>query len=109
MLRAGKPAIIGKSWEQGIQACVRSCPTASRQPTVPASERAEFCLSDEQVLQLARWAVSIEDHYSAKLGRPTPMDIEFAKNGPEGGLCIVQARPETAQQQERPDAQVISS
>lgn len=62
---------------------------------VPADERARFCLTDDEVLQLARWAVAIEDHYSAKHGAPTPMDIEFAKDGPDGSLFIVQARPET--------------
>jgi pyruvate,water dikinase len=62
---------------------------------VPADERARFCLTDDEVLQLARWALAIEDHYSAKHGAPTPMDIEFAKDGPDGSLFIVQARPET--------------
>ena len=62
---------------------------------VPADERAKLCLTDDEVLQLARWALAIEDHYSAKRGEPTPMDIEFAKDGPAGGLFIVQARPET--------------
>jgi pyruvate,water dikinase len=62
---------------------------------VPESERAALCLTDAEVLQLARWALVIEDHYSAKHGEPTPMDIEFAKDGREGSLYIVQARPET--------------
>ncbi len=62
---------------------------------VPAEERARLCLTDHEVLQLARWALAIEDHYSAKHGEPTPMDIEFAKDGPDGSLFIVQARPET--------------
>jgi len=96
MLRAGKPAIIGR--KVGAKEFRLMFDRARRRHDnrpVPAAERAQFCLTDEQVLQLARWAVSIEDHYTAKMGRPTPMDIEFAKNGPEGGLCIVQARPET--------------
>ncbi len=66
-----------------------------RNDAVPAADRARFCLSDDEVLQLARWAVAIEAHYSAHHGRPTPMDIEFAKDGPDGGLYVVQARPET--------------
>jgi len=57
---------------------------------VPA-ERRKFSLSDEDVLQLARYAVKIEKHY----GRP--MDIEWAKDGINGQLYIVQARPETVQ------------
>jgi pyruvate,water dikinase len=58
---------------------------------VPTSdhERATFVLSDDEVLQLTRWAMLIEDHY----GRP--MDIEWAKDGETGQLFIVQARPET--------------
>ncbi|CAB1127564.1 phosphoenolpyruvate synthase [Candidatus Hydrogenisulfobacillus filiaventi] len=62
---------------------------------VPKADRARFCLTDEEVLQLARWAVQVEAHYSARNGKPTPMDMEFAKDGPDGGLYIVQARPET--------------
>lgn len=58
-----------------------------------AGERHSFVLSDEEILQLARWAVAIEDHY----GRP--MDIEWAKDGDSGELFIVQARPETVQSQ----------
>jgi pyruvate,water dikinase len=51
------------------------------------------------VLTLARWACIIEDHYSARRGKETPMDIEWAKDGITGDLFIVQARPETVQSQ----------
>ncbi|HYW68006.1 MAG TPA: phosphoenolpyruvate synthase [bacterium] len=54
-------------------------------------ERASFVLNDDEVLELARWAVTIEKHY----GRP--MDIEWAKDGDDGKMFIVQARPETVQ------------
>lgn len=64
---------------------------------VPAGDRARFAISDEEILELARWACVIEDHYSAKRGQPTPMDIEWAKDGQTGELHIVQARPETVQ------------
>ncbi|ASC73053.1 Phosphoenolpyruvate synthase [Halomicronema hongdechloris C2206] len=56
-------------------------------------ERQAFVISDDEILQLARWAVVIEDHY----GRP--MDMEWAKDGNTGELFIVQARPETVQSQ----------
>ena len=59
-------------------------------------------LTDAEVLELARWATRIEDHYSSKAGRPTPMDIEWAKDGPSGRLFIVQARPETVHSQKGP-------
>jgi phosphoenolpyruvate synthase len=60
---------------------------------VPTSkaERAAFVLDEPEILQLARWACVIEDHY----GRP--MDMEWAKDGQSGELFIVQARPETVQ------------
>jgi pyruvate,water dikinase len=64
---------------------------------VPPGERAKFAASDDEILQLARWACLIEDHYSRKRGAPTPMDIEWAKDGRTGELFIVQARPETVQ------------
>ncbi|RYY53946.1 MAG: phosphoenolpyruvate synthase, partial [Comamonadaceae bacterium] len=54
-------------------------------------ERAQFVLSDPEILQLARWAVAVETHY----GRP--MDMEWAKDGETGELHLVQARPETVQ------------
>lgn len=68
---------------------------------VPVAEpdRKKFCLSDDEVLTLAQWACIIEDHYSARRGKETPMDIEWAKDGITGDLFIVQARPETVQSQ----------
>ena len=58
-------------------------------------EREKYCLSDEEVLTLAGQAIVIEEHYSAKAGHHRPMDIEWAKDGLDGRLYIVQARPET--------------
>jgi pyruvate,water dikinase len=65
--------------------------------TVPVSpaERVQFALTDDEILQLARWGCAIEAHYSTTRGVPTPMDIEWAKDGRTGELFIVQARPET--------------
>jgi pyruvate,water dikinase len=69
--------------------------SGSEQPTVnvPTSkkERSSFVLNDEAILQLARWAVAIEEHYGC------PMDMEWARDGKNGKLFIVQARPETVQ------------
>ncbi|WP_456414961.1 phosphoenolpyruvate synthase [Oceanithermus profundus] len=72
----------------------------SNQPT-PRDERERFSLEPDEVLQLARWAVAIEDHYSKVHGAPTPMDIEWAKDGLSGELFIVQARPETVHSQRK--------
>ncbi|PIG91096.1 phosphoenolpyruvate synthase [Gloeocapsopsis sp. IPPAS B-1203] len=66
---------------------------------VPLDDRTQFTLNDEEVLQLARWACLIEDHYSQVRGTFTPMDIEWAKDGITGEMFIVQARPETVQSQ----------
>ena len=72
-----------------------------RNVPVPPAERARFAMSDEEILTLARWACVVEDHFTAKRGRPTPMDIEWAKDGVTGEMFIVQARPETVQSQKQ--------
>ena len=71
---------------------------------VPPDDRARFAITDDEILTLARWACVIEDHYSAKKGQPSPMDMEWAKDGQTGELFIVQARPETVQSQKRQDS-----
>lgn len=71
-------------------------------PVAP-EDRNRFAIDEDDILELARWACIIEDHYSAKFGRPSPMDIEWAKDGHSGDLYIVQARPETVQSQKDVD------
>lgn len=67
--------------------------------SVPVSvdDREKFVLSDEDILELSHWGALVEDHYTQKNGHPTPMDLEWAKDGNDGKLYIVQARPETVQ------------
>lgn len=77
----------------------------TRNIPVPPQDRRRFSISDDEILQLARWACIIEEHYSTKNGRPTPMDVEFAKDGRTGELFILQARPETVESQK--DATVM--
>lgn len=72
----------------------------TRNMPVSAEDRGRFCLSDDDILTLARWACQIEDHYSLNRGQPSPMDMEWAKDGRTGELFIVQARPETVQSQQ---------
>ena len=67
----------------------------TRTREVVEAQRNRFCLSDYDVLELARWACIIEEHYSNLAGKSTPMDIEWAKDGHTGELFILQARPET--------------
>jgi pyruvate,water dikinase len=69
----------------------------TRSVAVSQEDRVRFCLTDDEVLTLARWGVIIEDYYSALNGHHQPMDIEWAKDGITGKLFIVQARPETVQ------------
>ena len=66
---------------------------------VSEADRRALVLTDDEALILARWAVAIENHYSSRSGHPTPMDIEWAKDGRTGQLFIVQARPETVHSQ----------
>jgi pyruvate,water dikinase len=69
---------------------------------VPEAERERFCIADVEVLKLAGDAIKIEDHYSKNAGHPMPMDIEWAKDGDDGQLYIIQARPETVVSQRMP-------
>ena len=90
--RLGSKAIRMVYGEAGI--------TVTNEP-VPEAECNRFALSDDECLTLARWACQIERHYSAKRGAPTPMDIEWAKDGLTGELFILQARPETVQSRQQ--------
>jgi pyruvate,water dikinase len=74
----------------------------TRSVPVSAADRARRCFSDQEAVALARWGMAIEAHYSKRLGRATPMDIEWAKDGETGQLFIVQARPETVHSREDP-------
>ncbi len=74
--------------EGGAKQTTRNIPT-------PRSDRERFCITDEDVLELAKCAIAIEEHYDA------PMDIEWAKDGLDNLVYIVQARPETVASQKR--------
>ena len=73
----------------------------TRNIPTPGSERERFCITDDEVLVLADYAIKVEKHYSAKAGKPRPMDMEWAKDGLDGQLYMVQARPETVASQRR--------
>jgi pyruvate, water dikinase len=72
-----------------------------KQVPVFKADSEKFCLSDSEVLKLAEWGVIIEEFYSKKSSKWTPMDIEWAKDGRNGEIFIVQARPETVQSQKQ--------
>ncbi|MDA0666747.1 MAG: phosphoenolpyruvate synthase [Planctomycetota bacterium] len=98
-LRANKrPILRRRLGEKAIKMVYDRDPDTTRavhNVAVLIDEQKSFCLSDEEVEQLARFALVIEDHYSKERGKPTPMDIEWAKDGLDGQLYILQARPET--------------
>jgi pyruvate,water dikinase len=76
---------------------------ATRNVPTLQEDRERFCLTDEEVLVLADYAIRVERHYSARAGRPMPMDMEWAKDGLDGKLHLLQARPETVVSQRRID------
>jgi len=100
-LQEGRPAILRRGL--GSKA-LRMVFTDSRQAgksvqtiEVPESERKKFSISDEEVMELARYAMIIEAHYRR------PMDIEWGRDGNDGKLYILQARPETVKASEKVD------
>ncbi|HEX6019563.1 MAG TPA: phosphoenolpyruvate synthase [Burkholderiaceae bacterium] len=97
MLRAGKQAIIRRTLGSKLLRMQFAGQTAEGKlvSTVetPPEQRNRFSLSDADVLELARYALVIEEHY----GRP--MDIEWGRDGRDGKLYILQARPETVKSQ----------
>lgn len=72
----------------------------TRNERVADSDRKKYCMSGAEVLKLAEYALIIEKHYSDKVGHTKPMDMEWAKDGIDDQLYIVQARPETVASQQ---------
>lgn len=95
------PIIERKRGEKAIKMIYAKGDHPTRNVPTSKAERAAFVLGDEQILTLARWAQSIETHYGC------PMDMEWARDGENGEIFIVQARPETVQSQHK--AGVLSS
>ncbi|HEX4858374.1 MAG TPA: phosphoenolpyruvate synthase [Usitatibacteraceae bacterium] len=97
-LANGRPAVLRRSLGTKAEKMVFADHAAAgksvaREPVAPA-ERERFSLNDADVEELARYAVAIEKHYGC------PMDIEWGKDGGDGKLYILQARPETVKSQE---------
>lgn len=98
-LRASRPAILRKTMGSKL---IKMVFTENAQAgksvqvvDVPVQERKQFAISDEEITELAQYALIIEEHY----GRP--MDIEWGRDGLDGKLYILQARPETVKSQEK--------
>lgn len=94
-----RPIVTRKLGVKEVKMVFADDGTGTQVREVVASQRQRFCLSGYEVLQLARWACAIEDHYSKRAGKHQPMDIEWAKDGITGELFILQARPETVHAQ----------
>jgi pyruvate, water dikinase len=94
-LRAGRPAIlkrgIGGKATKMVYTTDRTVGKTTEFVEVPDADRGLLSLTDAEVTELARHALVIEDHYAR------PMDIEWGKDGVDGQLYILQARPETVQ------------
>ncbi len=98
-----RPIIRRQLGEKAIKMIYSHDTTAglsTRNVEVSYEDQRRYCIDDDDVLQLAHYAVSIEKHY----GRP--MDIEWAKDGETGELFILQARPETVQSEEKQSYQL---
>ena len=97
LLRQGKPAIVRKSIGSKKIKMIFSDDTKAGLSTktidVAEPDANQYCISDEDILELARYADTIESHYQC------PMDIEWGKNGLDGKMYILQARPETVKSQ----------
>jgi pyruvate,water dikinase len=103
MLEAGRPAILrralGTKRLKMVFAEGASAGRSTRTVEVPQPDCDRFSLSDAELLELARYALAIERHY----GRP--MDIEWAKDGADGRIYVLQARPETVRSRMRADVE----
>ena len=103
MLERGRPAIIRRGLGTKLQKMqfgdASSAGRSVRTVDVPEAERNRFSLNDADVLELARAGLAIEKHY----GRP--MDLEWAKDGSDGRIYVLQARPETVKSRARPEAE----
>ncbi|MBP5986863.1 MAG: phosphoenolpyruvate synthase [Azonexus sp.] len=97
MLAAGKKAVVRRNLGSKMIKMTFAAEKVAGKSTitedVPEAQRHQFSINDEEVMELARYAMIIEKHY----GRP--MDIEWGKDGVDGKLYILQARPETVQSQ----------
>ena len=107
-LREGKkPILMRRVGEKKIKMVyTKDAKNPIKNIPVPQAERVRFALTDDEILELSKMVIIIEDHYSQKAGRLIPMDTEWAKDGISGELFIVQARPETVHS--RKDATILT-
>lgn len=101
-LKNGYRSIISKTLgNKNIQMIYKACNKGVKEIEVPKLDQRLFCLNDDEIIYLAQTVCDIEDHYSELYGKWTPMDVEWAKDGIDGNIYIVQARPETVHAQRK--------
>ena len=93
--RLGHRAVLSRTVGRKHLRMVYAAGGGTKNIAVKKTDRERACISDDEVLKLAADAIKIEEHYSKAAGHQTPMDIEWAKDADDGGLYIIQARPET--------------
>jgi pyruvate, water dikinase len=104
-LQEGHQPIIGRTLgSKEVRLVYATGTRTTRSEVTPPEQRRRFCLSDSEVMKLARWGCLVEEHYSQLAGHSQPMDLEWAKDGVTGELFIVQARPETVHSAKKPAA-----
>ena len=98
-LKKGLNSIIGKEVGGKKRKLIYSTGgnKATQEVEVPENDQKQYVLTDQEIISLAKWAVMIEEHYKK------PMDMEWAKDGKDGQLYIVQARPETVESRLNPN------
>jgi pyruvate,water dikinase len=94
-IMTGKNPIIKKTLGHKDYALVYDDAHTTKKQQTTQEQQNTFCLTDEEVKHLAHTAITIENYFSNRASQYTPMDIEWAKDGVDGKLYIVQARPET--------------
>lgn len=93
--KKGFKSIISKDLGRKTKKYIYDQGGGLKEVKVSQKDQSRFSLTDREVLTLAKWAQVIEDHYSKRVGKWMPQDIEWAKDGRTGQLFIVQSRPET--------------
>lgn len=88
---------LGKNLKKMVYDTGKNAVEQTKVVATPVADTKRFVLTDEEAITIATWGAIIEEHYSTRAKKWTPMDMEWAKDGISGDLFIVQARPETVQ------------
>jgi pyruvate,water dikinase len=101
MHKGYSPIIKKTAGDKKIKIVYSANKNGTKRVAVPSKDQLKFSLTDDEVITLAKMVDTIDQFYSKKNRHWTPMDIEWAKDGIDGKIYIVQARPETVHSQEK--------